>query len=118
MSAVLWRPARRSPGSALRALTMDDSAFGKEDFRGNWAPENPVSYGPAFDWPPHPRSLLKWFFGFPGYFLPWNVLYAVAAILIWEFLTPPLETLRSFSFGWVGLILLRNIALAILVYGA
>ncbi len=46
---------------------MDDSKFGKEDSRGFWAPKEPVSYGPAFDWPPRPRALLKWFFGFPGY---------------------------------------------------
>ncbi len=32
--------------------------------------------------------------------------------------TPPLETMRSFSFGWVGLILLRNLGLAVAVYGA
>ncbi|MDO8353021.1 MAG: hypothetical protein Q7T14_06125 [Aestuariivirga sp.] len=46
---------------------MDDSRFGKEDSRGFWTPKEPVSYGPAFDWPPRPRALLKWFFGFPGY---------------------------------------------------
>ena len=45
-------------------------------------------------------------------------MYAVAAILIWMFLTPSLETLKTFSFTWAGLILLRNIVLAILVYGA
>ena len=101
-----------------RAVAMDDSRFGKEDSRGFWTPKEPVSYGPAFDWPPRPRALLKWFFGFPGYLLPWNVLYAVAAILIWMFLTPSLETLKTFSFSWAGLILLRNIGLAILVYGA
>jgi sterol desaturase/sphingolipid hydroxylase (fatty acid hydroxylase superfamily) len=77
-----------------------------------------VSYGPAFDWPPRPRALFKWFFGFPGYLWPWNVLYAAAAILIWMYLTPPLETLKTFSFTWAGLILLRNIVLAIMVYGA
>src|SRR5579871_4029692 len=97
---------------------MDDAAFGNEDTRGFWAPKKPVSYGPAFDWPPDPRALLRWLFGFPGYFLPWNVLYAVAAILIWTFLTPSLETLRTFSLGWVGLILLRNAGLAVLVYSA
>ena len=120
--AVAWtRGEPRPVGLNIRAtggLAMDDSLFGKEDARGNWAPKKPVSYGPAFDWPPHPRALLKWFFGFPGYFLPWNVLYAVAAILIWMFLTPSLETLKTFSFTWAGLILLRNIGLAILVYGA
>jgi sterol desaturase/sphingolipid hydroxylase (fatty acid hydroxylase superfamily) len=97
---------------------MDDSAFGTEDARGAWAPRNPVSYGPAFDWPPRPRALLKWFFGFPGYFLPWNVLYAVAAILIWTFLTPPLEAMRSLSADWIGVVLARNFALTLLVYGA
>jgi hypothetical protein len=71
---------------------MDDSLFGKEDARGHWAPTKPVSYGPAFDWPPDTRALLKWLFGFPGYLLPWNVPYSVAAILIWMFLTPSLET--------------------------
>ena len=97
---------------------MDDSLFGKEDARGNWTPNKPVSYGPAFDWPPDPRALFKWLFGFPGYFLPWNVLYAVAAILIWTYLTPSLEAMKTFSFAWAGLILLRNVALAIAVYGA
>ena len=97
---------------------MDDSLFGREDLRGYWTPNRPVSYGPAFDWPPNPRALFKWFFGFPGYLVPWNVLYAVAAILIWMFLTPSLKTLRTFSLDWAGLILFRNVVLAILVYGA
>jgi sterol desaturase/sphingolipid hydroxylase (fatty acid hydroxylase superfamily) len=97
---------------------MDETAFGTDDGRGNWAPKSPISYGPAFAWPPRPRALLKWLFGFPGYFLPWNLLYAVAAVLIWMFLTPSLETMKEFSIGWAGLILLRNIGLAIAVYGA
>lgn len=101
-----------------RFLAMDDSKSGKENARGYWAPNDPITYGPAFLWPPQPRALVKWFFGFPGYFLPWNLLYAVAAILIWLFLTPPLETMQTFSFGWAGSILMRNFGLAVLVYGA
>jgi sterol desaturase/sphingolipid hydroxylase (fatty acid hydroxylase superfamily) len=98
---------------------MDDSKYGKLDERGlNWSPKKPVSYGPVFDWPPNPRSLFKFFFGFPGYFVPWNLFYAIAAILIWQFLTPSLETMRQFSPGWVAFILVRNIGLAIAVYGA
>ncbi len=97
---------------------MDDNRFGTEDRRGGWAPRNPVSYGPAFAWPPQPRALVKWFFGFPGYLLPWNVLYAVAAVLIWAWLTPPLEKFQSLQLFWVGVILLRNLALALAVYGA
>lgn len=99
-------------------MAVDDTLYGKEDTRGNWAPDKPVSYGPAFDWPPDPRALVKWFFGFPGYLLPWNVLYAVAAVGIWTFLTPSLEAMKSFELWWVALILVRNLGLAIAVYGA
>ena len=97
---------------------MDDTEFGVRDKNGNWAPSDPISYGPAFAWPPEPRALLKWFFGFPGYLLPWNLLYAVAALGIWFYLTPPIETFESLSPGWVGVIFLRNLVLAICVYGA
>jgi sterol desaturase/sphingolipid hydroxylase (fatty acid hydroxylase superfamily) len=96
---------------------MDEAAYGKEDARGNWSPKQPVSYGPALAWPLQPRAFVKWFFGLPGYLFPWNVPYAIAAVLIWMFLTPSLETMQTLSVGWVGFILLRNLALAILVYG-
>ena len=98
---------------------MNDSKYGNRDDRGlNWVPNKPVSYVPVFDWPPNPRALFKFFFGFPGYFVPWNLLYAVAALLIWRFLTPSLETMREFSLSWVPIILVRNLGLAIAVYGA
>ena len=97
---------------------MDDSSFGREDARGSWTPKKPVSYGPAFDWPPDPRALGRWLFGFPGYFLPWNVFYAVLALFIWQFLTPSLATMKNPGLGWIALILGRNILLAIAVYGA
>ena len=97
---------------------MDDSKIGTEDSRGYWVPNDRVSYGPVFEWPPRPKVLFKWFFGFPGYFLPWNVLYAAAAIGIWLYLTPPLDAFQTFSFGWAGLILLRNLVLTVAVYGA
>jgi sterol desaturase/sphingolipid hydroxylase (fatty acid hydroxylase superfamily) len=81
---------------------MDDSAFGRQDARG----------------PPRPRALAKWLFGFPGYFLPWNVFYAILALLIWQFLTPSLDTIKDPAIGWIAMILGRNILLAIAVYGA
>lgn len=97
---------------------MDDSAYGTDDQRGNWMPKAPISYGPAFDWPPRPKALLRWFFGYNGYLFPWNAIYAVLALAIWAWLTPPLETTRQFAAGWIGFILLRNLVLAIIVYGA
>lgn len=97
---------------------MDETKFGARDKNGDWAPCEPISYGPAFAWPPQPRALLKWFFGFPGYLLPWNVLYAVAALGIWFYLTPSLATFETLSVSWVELILMRNLGLAVCVYGA
>ena len=97
---------------------MSESQFGREDARGNWVPDRPISYGPAFAWPPQPKALVKWFFGFPGYLLPWNIPYALLAIFIWVYLTPPLEHFQTMSLSWFAVILARNIVLAILVYGA
>jgi sterol desaturase/sphingolipid hydroxylase (fatty acid hydroxylase superfamily) len=97
---------------------MLESDFGTVEGRDQWKPKKPVSYGPVFDWPPQPKALLKWFFGFPGYLLPWNTLYALLAIVIWTFLTPSLETMRTFAPGWIALVLVRNLALTLLVFGA
>ncbi len=96
---------------------MDESEFGREDSRGHWAPDRRISYGPAFAWPPRPKAFLKWVFGFPGYLLPWNIPYALLAVGIWLYLTPPLETFQTLSLSWAGLILLRNFVLAVIVYG-
>ena len=97
---------------------MEESKFGQEDTRGHWAPDRRISYGPAFAWPPRPKAFLKWFFGFPGYLLPWNIPYALLAVGIWLYLKPPLENFQTLSLSWAGVILLRNLVLAVIVYGA
>jgi len=97
---------------------MSEGRYGTEDSRGNWVPDKPISYGPAFAWPPQPKALVKWFFGFPGYLLPWNVPYALLAIFIWVYLTPDLAHFQTMSLSWFAVLLARNLALAVLVYGA
>ena len=97
---------------------IDEANYGAKDARGNWVPKDRVSYGPFFSWPPNPKVLLKWFFGYPGYLFPWNVMYAVGAVLVWLYLTPSLQTMKEFSLSWIGLVLIRNVVLAISVYGA
>jgi len=97
---------------------MDDLKFGAEDARGYWKPIKSISYGPFFEWPPKPKALFKWFFGFPGYLLPWNLLYALAAIIIWLYLTPPLEKMTTLKIDWIGFILLRNFILLIAITGS
>ena len=90
---------------------MDESQYGAEDSRGFWIPKKLISYGPVFTWPPDPKALFKFFFGYPGYFLPTNVLYALLAVLVWLFLTPSLEVMKTFSAGWVLAVLFRNLVL-------
>jgi sterol desaturase/sphingolipid hydroxylase (fatty acid hydroxylase superfamily) len=60
---------------------------------------------------------MTWFFGIPGYLFPWNVAYAIGAIGIWFFLTPSLDHFQTLSLFWSGVLLVRNLVLALIVYG-
>ncbi len=98
---------------------MSDAAtLGRRDRRGDWRPENLITPPPLFVWPPRPLAMAKWVFGFPGYLLPWNVLWALLATISWLFLTPDMATMRALAPGWIAIILARNVALTLLVFGA
>ena len=96
---------------------MDDSAFGTRDQRGDWRPAKPIVYPPVFVWPPRPGKFLKWFFGFPGYIWPWNLLYGVIGVLVWLYATPSMDTVKSFAPGWIAFVLVRNAALVLAYFG-
>ena len=55
---------------------MDDALYGQRDKRGNWKPFKRVMYPAVFVWPVQPLAILQWLFSYPGYILPWNLLYA------------------------------------------
>jgi sterol desaturase/sphingolipid hydroxylase (fatty acid hydroxylase superfamily) len=93
---------------------MDDLQFGIRNKRGDWAPKDRLKIAPLFVFPPQPLNFLKWL---PGYFLPWNVLFMALGALMWFFLTPDVETLKSFAPGWIIYLLVRNSALVLIVYG-
>jgi sterol desaturase/sphingolipid hydroxylase (fatty acid hydroxylase superfamily) len=97
---------------------MDDTLYGSRDRRGNWTPNRILRYPPVFTWPARPIGFLRFVFGWPGYLLPWNLLYAATGIVFWLCLTPSMETMRTFSAGWIGLLLARNAAIILLFYGA
>lgn len=96
---------------------MDEFLYGARDKRGYWTPNNRPKRAPVFAWPVRPKRCLLWLFGYPGYLWPWNTLYLAISLPVWVYLTPSLETMRDFSAGWASLILLRNAALTLLVYG-
>ena len=94
---------------------MDEALFGSRDRRGDWTPAKPLDYPRVFVGPPQLRAILRWL---PGYLLPWNLLYALLAVLFWVYLTPSLATMQTLEPGWIGLVLLRNAAATLLFFGA
>jgi hypothetical protein len=93
---------------------MDDTAFGNRDKRGNWSPKEPLAVGPLLDRPWSLRRVIAWL---PSYFLPWNLLFLALAAGLWTWATPARETLQTLAPGWIALILLRNAAVVLVVFG-
>jgi sterol desaturase/sphingolipid hydroxylase (fatty acid hydroxylase superfamily) len=91
---------------------------GKRDKRGDWKPEKPIEYAPVLQWPVKPLAIFKWLFGYPGYFLPWNVVYFIFPIVTWMYLTPDMETMKTFAPGWIVYIFIRNLIMLLGVAGA
>ena len=98
-------------GTHRNGHRMKTSFTGKRDKRGDWKPDGPIELAPLLAWPARPMAILKWLFGYPGYFLPWGVIYMAFPILTWEYLTPALVQMKSFEAWWIGYILARNYAL-------
>src|SRR4051794_28887239 len=102
----------------VRRMVMEDALCGSRNQRGEWKPAELIKNAPLFAFPPQPRAVLKWVFGYPGYLLPWGVFFAGVSAIVWLFLTPAVETLRTLSIGWVCYILVRNVAMVALFFGA
>lgn len=94
---------------------MDDALYGKRDKAGYWRPFQAITYPQVFVWPVKPFAILKWI---PEYFWPWNSLYAAVGILFWLYLSPSLETTRTFTWNWILFIFARNVALVVVFFGA
>ena len=94
---------------------MNDLDYGTRDKRGDWRPKDPLKVGPLLDFPWSPLRVIKWI---PSYFLPWNVVFMAVGAVFWFCLTPSRETLQTLSWEWPLLLLLRNAALVLMLYGA
>jgi sterol desaturase/sphingolipid hydroxylase (fatty acid hydroxylase superfamily) len=97
---------------------LAENALPQHNRRGNWRPTKLIAPPPLYAWPPKPFGIAKWLFGFPGYLWPWNALYAAIATLTWLYATPDMARTRTFSTDWVVELLLRDLALLTLYYGA
>lgn len=87
------------------------------DEKGYWKPDSPSSYSPIFQGPFRPKAILKWLFGWGGLIWPRHMSYALLAIGTWFFLQADLTATKTLSAGWIGVMLLRNLALIWIVFG-
>src|SRR4029077_8625439 len=81
-----------------RKFLMDDLAYGKRNKRGDWTPTAHLTIAPVFVLPPRPLAFLKWL---PGYFLPWNLLFATSAVAYALFVLPDVEVMKTLAWGWI-----------------
>ena len=53
-----------------------------------------------------------------NFYWPYNIFYAVLAVVCWLWFTPDLSRTGSFAVGWIAEIYARNAVLIIVLYGA
>ena len=94
---------------------MDDLSYGKRNKRGDWAPSAALEIAPVFALPPRPVAFLKWL---PGYFLPWNLLFAASAVAYAHFVLPDVEVMKTLGWAWVLRLLTVNCVALTLFYSA
>ena len=96
---------------------LNDSDFGTRDKRGHWKPFGTISINPPKDIFFNPIKFLKYFFKFPGIFFPWTFVFAAITVATYLFLTPSLETMKTFEIGWISYIFFRNAVIILLWTG-
>ncbi len=83
--------------------------------RGGYQPPDPIEAPPLYDWPPRPLATLRWIA--TGLLFPWGLFFIGLAAVSWAWLTPGVDSMRSLSPGWMGLVWLRNALLLTAVAG-
>jgi len=89
----------------------------ERDAKGYWHPDALIKSAPIYNWPPQPRIVAKWFFGFPGYLWPLNAIVLLISIATWTLMTPELAQMKTLELWWIALLLVRNLCLTFLVFG-
>lgn len=92
-------------------------SYGTRDARGHWKPPYPARYAPLFEWPLRLKTLLAWVFGFPGLLWPFNTFIFLFSWVTVAYLQPDIAASKHLEFGWIGLMLLRNLIIMVVMYG-
>ena len=94
---------------------MNEKDFGYRDEKGFWIPNELLLPKPVLKDIFNLNKIFKNIFGFPGYLFPYNILWAVMALLIWFYFTPDIKTMKNFNVDWCLYIYARN-AVIIFLY--
>ena len=98
------------------SITSSESD-GVREKNGHWKPSYPAGFAPMYERPFRCKKFLKWLFGWGGYLWPSNALYAVLAWVAFTYLQPGIEAYAQPGVGDMLILLARNVALIIIVYG-
>jgi sterol desaturase/sphingolipid hydroxylase (fatty acid hydroxylase superfamily) len=101
--------------AAEEELAMDDTTYGTHNKRGDFTPNEPLTPAPIWAFPPRPLAVLKWL---PGYFLPWNLLWAASAVAWWVWVVPEKAVMQNLAWGWVLWLFAVNAIAVLAFYGA
>ncbi len=93
---------------------MDDLTSGVRNKRGDWTPTQPVAMAPVLVFPPKPLDFLKWL---PGYFLPYNLLFAATAVDWWHWVLPDVEVMKTLAPGWIARLFVVNVVAVFAFFG-
>jgi sterol desaturase/sphingolipid hydroxylase (fatty acid hydroxylase superfamily) len=93
---------------------MDDLAHGVRNKRGDWSPKEPLDVAPFWRWPISLKAVLGWL---PGYFLPYNVVWMLSAVLWWAYVLPDVETMKTLQWGWIAALFAVNCLSVLALYG-
>ena len=83
--------------------------------KGGYHPEQAVTVPPIYTWPPRLLQSVKWLCF--GLLYPWGFFWILLSVVVWQYLTPSMETMQVLAPGWIAAIWLRNVVLLLLVAG-
>ncbi len=86
------------------------------DRQWHYRPDGPIRVSPLFEWPPDPMAFARWVTA-RWFNVAENAILVLIAVACWAWFQPPLEEVRTFAWGWVGQMYLRNLILMTLVAG-
>lgn len=82
----------------------------------NYTPDVPLQVSPLYTWPPRPKAALLWIWH-SWFLISERLLIVGIAAISLVYFQPPLEVSKTFAWGWVAQMYLRNLVLMAVVAG-